>query len=110
MPRTVETLRGRSSTGNWRSGRLEWSRGADGDAPIWRLHRTTGDRDGGHQVAGPARDGEAILVADLDLDEIARGKFDLDVVGHRQAGRLHFLRVDRTERNAVEQGHAGAAR
>jgi nitrilase len=36
----------------------------------------------GQVLAGPARDAEAILTADLDLDEIARGKFDLDVVGH----------------------------
>ena len=31
---------------------------------------------------GPARDGEEILFADIDLDEIARGKFDFDVAGH----------------------------
>lgn len=36
----------------------------------------------GQVLAGPARDGEAILTADLNLDEIVRGKFDLDVVGH----------------------------
>ena len=36
----------------------------------------------GQILAGPARDGEAILAADLDLKEIVRGKFDLDVVGH----------------------------
>ncbi len=35
----------------------------------------------GEIVAGPA-EGERLLVADLDLDEIARGKFDLDVAGH----------------------------
>ena len=33
----------------------------------------------GEVLAGPARDGEEILFADIDLDEIARGKFDLDV-------------------------------
>ncbi len=36
----------------------------------------------GRVLAGPDFDGPAILVADLDLDEIARGKFDFDVVGH----------------------------
>ncbi len=36
----------------------------------------------GRVLAGPNRDGPAILTADLDLDEIARGKFDFDVVGH----------------------------
>jgi nitrilase len=36
----------------------------------------------GRFLAGPAWDGPCILSADLDLDEIARGKFDLDVAGH----------------------------
>jgi nitrilase len=36
----------------------------------------------GRILAGPAWDGPCILSADLDLDEIARGKFDLDVAGH----------------------------
>jgi nitrilase len=33
-------------------------------------------------LAGPLYDRSGILTADLDLDEIARGKFDFDVVGH----------------------------
>ena len=36
----------------------------------------------GRVLAGPAFDGPAILAADLDLDEIARGQFDFDVAGH----------------------------
>ncbi|MFI5457149.1 MAG: nitrilase-related carbon-nitrogen hydrolase [Isosphaerales bacterium] len=36
----------------------------------------------GRVLAGPDHDGPSILAADLDLDEIARGKFDFDVVGH----------------------------
>ena len=36
----------------------------------------------GQVVAGPLWDREGILVADLDLGEIARGKFDFDVAGH----------------------------
>ena len=35
----------------------------------------------GEIVAGPAR-GEDLLFADLDLNDIQRGKFDLDVAGH----------------------------
>lgn len=35
----------------------------------------------GDIVAGPAQ-GKQMLIADLDLDEIVRGKFDLDVAGH----------------------------
>jgi nitrilase len=36
----------------------------------------------GTVLAGPAFDGETILTADLDLDDIGRGKFDFDVAGH----------------------------
>jgi len=36
----------------------------------------------GTVLAGPSRKPEDILTAELDLDDIPRGKFDLDVVGH----------------------------
>jgi nitrilase len=36
----------------------------------------------GEVLAGPERDGEAILRAELDLGRIAEGKFDFDVTGH----------------------------
>ncbi|KAI0033402.1 carbon-nitrogen hydrolase [Vararia minispora EC-137] len=36
----------------------------------------------GKVLAGPLLDREGVLTADLDLDDIARGKFDLDAVGH----------------------------
>ena len=36
----------------------------------------------GQILAGPQFEGPCILTADLDLDEIPRGKYDLDVVGH----------------------------
>jgi nitrilase len=36
----------------------------------------------GHILAGPNREGECILTADLNMDEIVEGKYDLDVVGH----------------------------
>jgi nitrilase len=36
----------------------------------------------GEMLAGPNFEGEAILTADLDLGEIAKGKYDFDVVGH----------------------------
>lgn len=36
----------------------------------------------GEVLAGPLLDQEGVLVADLDLDDVIRGKFDLDVVGH----------------------------
>ncbi|KAI3692785.1 hypothetical protein L6452_32608 [Arctium lappa] len=36
----------------------------------------------GTVLAGPNYDGEALITADLDVGEIARAKFDFDVVGH----------------------------
>jgi len=36
----------------------------------------------GDVIAGPLYDEEGLLVADLDLDEIVRAKFDFDAVGH----------------------------
>src|SRR5262249_41975578 len=36
----------------------------------------------GRVLAGPCFDGETILRATLDLNEIERGKFDFDVAGH----------------------------
>jgi nitrilase len=48
----------------------------------------------GEILAGPARDGEEILLADLDLDDVARGKFDFDVVGHYARPDVFRLLVD----------------
>jgi beta-cyano-L-alanine hydratase/nitrilase len=36
----------------------------------------------GKVLAGPLLGTEGILTAELDLDDITRGKFDLDIVGH----------------------------
>jgi beta-cyano-L-alanine hydratase/nitrilase len=36
----------------------------------------------GKVLAGPTRQPEEILTADLDLDDVVRGKLDLDSVGH----------------------------
>jgi nitrilase len=55
----------------------------------------------GRVLAGPARDGEAVLVADLDLAEIDRAVLDLDVVGHYARPDIFTLIVDRTARAAV---------
>jgi nitrilase len=47
-------------------------------------------------VAGPLYDRPGILTAALDLDEIARGKFDLDVVGHYARPDIFRLSVNTT--------------
>ena len=52
-------------------------------------------------LAGPARDGEAILTADLDLDDIARGTFDLDPVGHYARPDVLQLTVDERPKRPV---------
>lgn len=36
----------------------------------------------GEVLAGPLKEGEGVLTATLDLDDIIRGKYDLDVAGH----------------------------
>jgi nitrilase len=36
----------------------------------------------GEIIAGPVYDAEAVITADIDLDDIVRGKFDLDTTGH----------------------------
>jgi nitrilase len=55
----------------------------------------------GTVLAGPARDGEAILTADIDLDDIARAAFDLDVVGHYARPDIFQLSVDRRPKSPV---------
>jgi nitrilase len=48
----------------------------------------------GQVLAGPARDGEAIITAELDLDQIVRGKFDLDITGHYARPDVFRLNVN----------------
>lgn len=48
----------------------------------------------GEVLAGPNFEEEAILTADLDFDDISRGKFDLDVVGHYARPDVFQLRVN----------------
>jgi nitrilase len=48
----------------------------------------------GQVLVGPAFDDEQILLADLDLDEIARAKLDFDAVGHYARPDIFQLHVD----------------
>jgi nitrilase len=56
----------------------------------------------GQVLAGPAWDGEDILFADIDLDEIPRAKFDLDVVGHYARPDVFRLSVDERPKPSVD--------
>jgi nitrilase len=55
----------------------------------------------GRVIAGPCFGQEAILTADLDLDEIPRGKYDFDVVGHYARPDVFKLSVNETEQKPV---------
>jgi len=45
-------------------------------------------------LAGPVYDEDAVLVAELDPGEIARGKYDLDVAGHYARPDIFRLEID----------------
>ncbi|XP_052186685.1 bifunctional nitrilase/nitrile hydratase NIT4A [Diospyros lotus] len=55
----------------------------------------------GTVLAGPNFEGEALISADLDLGEIARAKFDFDVVGHYSRPEVFSLTVKDHPTNPV---------
>jgi len=55
----------------------------------------------GKVLAGPYFDGETILTATLDLNEIGRGKFDFDVAGHYSRPDVFQLTVNEAPMTAV---------
>ena len=55
----------------------------------------------GEILAGPNYEEECILTADIDLADIARGKFDFDAVGHYARPDIFRLIVDETPRQPV---------
>lgn len=55
----------------------------------------------GNVLAGPDFDGETILYADIDPDQIARGKYDFDVAGHYARPDVFQLHVDTRPKQAV---------
>ena len=55
----------------------------------------------GKVLAGPNYDSECVLYADIDRGEIARGKFDMDVVGHYARPDVFQLKVNRTDTKPV---------
>ncbi|AKT42012.1 nitrilase-related carbon-nitrogen hydrolase [Chondromyces crocatus] len=55
----------------------------------------------GEVLAGPCWGEEAILTAEIDLAEIARGKFDLDVAGHYARPDVFQLQVNERPQTPV---------
>lgn len=55
----------------------------------------------GEVLAGPVYGQEAVLVAEIDIDQAIRGKYDLDVAGHYARPDVFQLRVDQTRRPTV---------
>jgi len=62
----------------------------------------------GEVMAGPLYDQEGVLFADLDLAEVARGKFDFDVVGHYARPDVFQLTVNERAMVPVGKGSEGA--
>lgn len=52
-------------------------------------------------LAGPNYEDECVLTAEIDLDEIARGKFDFDAVDHYARPDVFTLRVNEAPQRAV---------
>ncbi len=57
----------------------------------------------GQMLAGPNYNEECILTAELDLADIARGKFDFDVVGHYARPDIFSLHVNEHPQSPVIQ-------
>lgn len=57
----------------------------------------------GNVLAGPTFNREEILTADLDTTDLARGKFDFDVVGHYARPDLFRLSVDERPMSSVSE-------
>ena len=60
-------------------------------------------------LAGPATEGEAILVAEIDRAQIVRGKYDLDVAGHYSRPDIFQLTVDERAKQVVRVGPVPSA-
>lgn len=55
----------------------------------------------GEILAGPDYEGETILFADVDMEDIVRGKYDFDAVGHYSRPDVFRLTVDTAPKNPV---------
>ena len=48
----------------------------------------------GEVLAGPVYNREELLLATIDLDDVVRGRYDLDVIGHYARPDVFTLTVD----------------
>lgn len=55
----------------------------------------------GEVLAEPLLDQEGLLVADLDLDDVTRGRYDFDASGHYSRPDIFTLHVDRATKRPV---------
>lgn len=55
----------------------------------------------GEIIAGPIYDREAIITADIELDDVIRGKYDLDVAGHYSRPDVFGLQVNNARQRPV---------
>ena len=58
----------------------------------------------GEVLAGPLWDEEGMLVAELDLAEVTRGKLDFDVVGHYARSDIFQLKINEKPLKPVVEG------
>lgn len=63
----------------------------------------------GEVLAGPLRGHEGVLVAKLNMNEIAEGKFDFDSVGHYSRPDVFTLLVDESSKAGVQKSAHGIA-
>lgn len=56
----------------------------------------------GEPLAGPVYDKEALLKAEIDLDDIIRARYDMDVVGHYARPDIFQLVVDEKPKNSMD--------
>ena len=57
----------------------------------------------GEILAGPVWEEETIIYAELDTEDITRGKFDFDVSGHYARPDIFQLSVDERPKDPVTQ-------
>ena len=55
----------------------------------------------GDKLTGPLLSKEGLITAQVDMDEIAKSRYDLDVVGHYARPDIFELRVNETPRQSV---------